>query len=78
MLITHSLSLNNVYADAVLFCANNTLSIWLFFKKVDFPIIYIVDAFAKEIYKKNVFIGFRYKKQKDFITKGMKIVLLNY
>ena len=74
MLTDGALSLSRGGAESVMFCANTPHKV---FDKVqsqlDFPIIHIGDATAKEIIKKGVksvgFLGTIYTMEGDFITK---------
>ncbi|MEP2239661.1 MAG: amino acid racemase [Maribacter sp.] len=77
MLVNAAHSLNRGGATAVLFCANTPHKVYnLVQEKLDFPVIHIADATAKEIHKKGLkkvlFLGTKYSMEETFITKRIE------
>ncbi|SDS60027.1 aspartate racemase [Maribacter dokdonensis] len=77
MLVNAANSLHRGGATSVLFCANTPHKVYdLVQQKLDFPIIHIADATAKEIHKREVkkvlFLGTKYSMEETFITKRIE------
>ncbi|WP_430426346.1 aspartate/glutamate racemase family protein [Maribacter litoralis] len=77
MLTYAAKKLNKAGATSVLFCANTPHKVYdLVQQELDFPIIHIADATAKEIHKRKVkkvlFLGTKYSMEETFITKRIE------
>ncbi|MBJ2173661.1 amino acid racemase [Aureibaculum sp. A20] len=77
MLVKAANSLNRGGATSVLFCANTPHKVYDKVQQaLDFSIIHIADATAKEIHKKDIkkvlFLGTKYSMEETFITKRIE------
>ena len=77
MLTSAALKLRSAGTEAVMFCANTPHKVFDQVQaQLDFPVIHIGDATAKEIKRKAIakvgFIGTKYTMEDDFITKRLR------